>query len=274
MAVAQNFHFATRLGLAGYQGDLKQSYKVLSQINLFGSLGAQYDISEHIAARTYLSYTKLRADDKKGSLSMQQRNLNFQTHLLEWELSAQYSLFSLNDKWWTPYVYGGVGIYHFNPYTTDINRNKVFLQPLGTEGQGIGLAPSAYKKTQFSLPIGFGINYSIDEDSRIGLEAGYRILFTDYLDDVSTNYADESTLRKARGQQAVDLAWRGYEVTGQPYPVAGMPRGSAAHRDGYYYIAITFTMRYWFDKYKEMAGIPSSRRDKKVGCPASRAPGF
>src|SRR5205807_1866651 len=90
LACSQNFHFATRLGFAGYQGDLKQAYKVFSQMNFLGSLGAQYDLSEHITARSYFTLSKLQADDKKGNATMQQRNLNFQSKLFDWELSGQY----------------------------------------------------------------------------------------------------------------------------------------------------------------------------------------
>jgi hypothetical protein len=273
LASAQNFYFSARLGLAGYQGDLKPGH-LLSQLKLLKSIGAQYDLTEHITARSYISFTKLQADDKKGTADMRQRNLNFQTKLLDWELTAQYSLFSLNERWWTPYVFTGIGIYHFNSYTKNAEGKQIYLQPLSTEGQGFqpGMAP--YKLTQFSIPLGLGANYSLGEDTRIGIEAGYRKIFTDYLDDVSGAYVDESALRNARGQQAVDLAWRGGEVSGNPYPAAGTPRGNPKYKDGYYYVAVTFIIRYWFDKYKQIAGIPGSAREKKVGCPATRAPSY
>lgn len=102
---AQNFHFSARLGLAGYQGDLKAHAISLSQTKLFGSIGARYDLSERLTARTYISLSALKGDDKKGTASMQPRNLSFQSGLLDWELTAQYHLFSLNDRWWTPYVF-------------------------------------------------------------------------------------------------------------------------------------------------------------------------
>jgi hypothetical protein len=105
---------------------------------------------------------------------------------------------------------------------------------------------------------------------RLGLEAGYRTLFTDYLDDVSTTYADRNALFQAKGPQAVDLAWRGGEVNGAPYPPEGTQRGNPDSKDGYYYVAITYTIRFFFDKYKALAGLPSGKRDKKVGCPATR----
>ena len=82
LAEAQNFHFATRLGLANYQGDLKAKSISLSQSKFMFSLGARYDLSEHIMVRSYITFTGLQADDKKGTASMKQRNLNFKTRIL------------------------------------------------------------------------------------------------------------------------------------------------------------------------------------------------
>jgi len=270
VALGQNFHFSGRLGLAGYQGDLKAQAISFSQTKPMLSLGARYDLSEHLTARSYISFTSLKADDKKGTTTMQQRNLNFKTKILDWELTAQYSLFNLNYRWWTPYLFAGIGVFHFKPYTNDSAGNKTFLKPLSTEGQGFVPGVKNYKLTQFSIPIGLGAEYSLNEDMRLGIEFGYRKTFTDYIDDVSTVYVDEATLLNARGQTAVDLAWRGDEKGGGSYPAAGYPRGNSKHNDGYYYIAITYTVRYFFDKYKQIVGLPAVRKEKKVGCPASR----
>ncbi|MEP6628757.1 MAG: DUF6089 family protein [Ginsengibacter sp.] len=270
IASAQNFHFAGRLGLANYHGDLKEKSVSLSQAKLMGSLGVQYDLSEHFTARTYLTLASLRADDKKGTAAMQQRNLNFSSKILDWELTGQYSFFDLNDKWWTPYVFAGVGIYHFNPYTKDTSGKKYYLQPLSTEGEGFTPGIKNYKLTQFSIPIGLGAMYSLNEDMRIGIEFGYRKIFTDHLDDVSNAYVDEASLQSARGAKAVELAYRGNEIHSGAYPATGTIRGNPANKDGYYYVAVTYTVRYFFDKYKQIAGLASFKKDKKVGCPASR----
>ncbi|MFL5811100.1 MAG: DUF6089 family protein [Flavisolibacter sp.] len=269
-ASAQNFNFSARIGVAGYQGDLKAKAFTLSQTRLLGSIGARYDLTEHISARSYITLTSLQADDKNGTESMKLRNLNFKTKLLDWELSGQYNFFSLNDRWWTPYVFAGIGLFHFNPYTTDGGGNKVLLQPLSTEGEGFTTGVKEYKRTQFSIPLGFGADYCLNEDMRLGLEFGYHKIFTDHLDDVSGSYVDQTALRNARGQTAVDLAWRGDEIDSAPYPAAGVSRGNPNYKDGYYYIALTYTVRYFFDKYKQTAGIPSYKRDKKVGCPSTR----
>lgn len=270
VSAAQNFHFSGRFGLANYQGDLKKSSVSLSQAKLFFSLGARYDLSEHVMARSYVSFTGLQADDKKGTATMQQRNLNFKSKIFDWELTGQYSFFSLNDKWWTPYVFAGIGLFHFNPYTKDTSGNKAFLKPLSTEGQGFLPGVKEYKLWQFNLPFGIGAEYSLNEDMRLGLELGYRKIFTDHLDDVSGNYVDQSKLLTAKGQQAVDLAYRGDEVGAGPYPSPDILRGKPKNKDGYYYIAVTYTVRYFFDKYKQIAGLPGGKRSKKVGCPATR----
>jgi opacity protein-like surface antigen len=271
LATAQNFHFSGRLGVAGYQGDLKAQAISLSQVKPMLSLGARYDLSEHIMARTYFTFASLKADDSKGTSTMQQRNLDFKTKILDWEATAQYNFFNLNYRWWTPYIFAGIGVFHFKPYTNDSAGHKTFLKPLSTEGEGFMPGVKEYKLTQLSIPFGFGAEYSLNEDMRIGLEFGYRKTFTDYIDDVSTVYVDENALLNARGQTAVDLAWRGDEKGGSPYPAAGYPRGNSTRKDGYYYIAITYTVRYFFDKYKQIVGLPAARKEKRLGCPASRA---
>ena len=270
-AAAQNFYGSVRLGMANYQGDLKAKSISFKQSKLLMSLGARYDFSEHVTARSYFTLTSLAADDKNGTPSMQSRNLSFKSKIFDWELTGQYNLFSFNEKWWSPYVFAGIGIYHFKPYTQDTGGNKVYLKPLSTEGQGFANGVKNYKLTQFSIPFGIGAEYSLNEDMRVGLEFGYRKLFTDYLDDVSKNYVDEAALLAARGQTAVDLAWRGDEKGAAPYPAAGTTRGNAKLNDGYYYIAVTYTVRLVFDQYKEIAGLSAGKKQKKSGCPASRA---
>lgn len=269
-AAAQNLYVSGRLGFANYQGDLKARSISLSQGKLLGSLGARYDFSEHISARAYFTLTGLQADDSRGTEVMKERNLSFKTKIFDFELTGQYNLFSFNERWWSPYVFAGIGFFHFKPYTQDQNGAKVFLQPLSTEGQGFMPGVKEYKLMQLNIPFGLGAEYSLNEDMRVGLELGYRKTFTDYIDDVSTNYVDEAALLAARGPLAVELAWRGDEKGGNPYPPAGSIRGNPDLKDGYYYVAVTYSMRLVLDKYREIAGLPSSKRQKRSGCPANR----
>jgi Outer membrane protein beta-barrel domain len=267
---AQNFHFSARFGMATYNGDLKAKALSFSQAKLLGSLGARYDITEHIAARTYFTLTSLRADDKKGTVSMKERNLNFKSKIFDWEGGIQYNILNPNDSWWTPYIYAGIGFFHFKPYTNTVSGSKVFLKPLSTEGQGFIPGIKEYKLTQLSIPLGFGIERSINEDMRAGLEIGYRKTFTDHLDDASGPYVNEAALLAARGPLAVDLAYRGDEVGAGASPPPNFFRGNPNNKDAYFYIALTFTVRHFFDNYKKISGMPGGRKEKRVGCPGSR----
>lgn len=264
---AQNLHLSFRFGLANYQGDLQQRGFTFNQAKLVGSIGARYDVSEHLVARTHLSLVSLKAADAKNkSNSLQQRNLSFETKLFEWELGAQYNIFNLNDKWWTPYVFAGGALFRYKPFALDAAGNKIFLQPLSTEGQGFIAGKNNYKPTQIAIPFGIGAEYALNEDMRVGLEIGYRKTFTDYVDDVSTSYVDAAQLLAARGPLAVQMAHRGSD----PYPAVGSLRGNVNNKDAYYFVQLTFTIRPFVDWYKRTSGISSFKKQKRVGCPGSR----
>lgn len=269
VSFAQNLFISARMGLSNYQGDLQGKGYTFNKSKFAGSLGAKYDVSEQVQLRGYLSFTKLSADDKDSKSPYNRaRNLNFTTGLQELELSAQYNIFSLNDQWWTPYVFAGIGIFHYKPYTT-YNGSKVYLQPLSTEGEGVVNGVKTYKLTQFAIPFGIGGEYALTEDIRIGLEFGYRKTFTDYIDDASGQYVDYTTLLNTKGPTAVALAYRGDELPGgAPYPAAGTLRANSKKKDAYYFTTLTIAVRPFVDQYKRTSGIASMRKARKrVGCP-------
>ena len=112
-----------------------------------------------------------------------------------------------------------MAIYHFNPYTTDTSGAKTYLKPLSTEGEGFIAGKKNYDLTQLAIPFGAGVKFALSDNVNVGLEVGYRKLFTDYLDDVSSTFVDQSTLLANRGGEAVQLAYRGDELkNGVPYP--------------------------------------------------------
>lgn len=266
-APAQNLFVTGRLGLSNYQGDVQQQRFSMRQAKLAGSLGVQYDLSEHVTARSFLSHSILTAADANNkNTALQQRNLGFDTRLWEWELGAQYHLFSLNDRWWTPYAFAGVSLFHIKPASLTPNGDRVFLQPLSTEGQGFVSGRKPYRSLQPALPFGIGALYALNEDVRVGIEFGYRKTFTDYIDDVSTTYVDALLLLQNRGATAVEMAYRGPGS----YPTAGTIRGNARNNDAFYFVQLTLTVRPFVDWYKRTSGIPGIKKDKRVGCPSNR----
>jgi hypothetical protein len=158
-----------------------------------------------------------------------------------------------------------LALYHFNPYAYNGSAQKVYLRPLGTEGQGIpGYAAKEYKLTQLAIPIGGGVKYRITDNIHLGLEAGLRVLFTDYLDDVSTTYGDPADLLAFRGQLAVDMSYRGDELPGgaPTSPGKTAERGSPKYKDFYYFTGLHLTFR-----INNGGAWSGSGNSKSVSCP-------
>jgi hypothetical protein len=260
-------------GVTNYQGDLVDKFYVSRFTRPALGVTANYEFSERLIGRAGFTYGKVSGDDQFNNTKdyLKLRNLSFESSILEFSLLAEYNVFNLSNIRWTPYVFGGLAIYRFNPYTYDSQNNKVFLKPLSTEGQGIdGHNAKPYSLTQLALPLGGGIKYAINDRVTLGLEAGVRKLFTDYLDDVSTNYADAAALLAAKGQQAVDLAYRGDEVAGGDpnYPTKGSQRGGAEEKDWYYFTGLHITFRLPSSgERKNFSWMNGGRRG--YGCPAS-----
>lgn len=255
-------------GIANYQGDLVER-PFESPKPAFG-ITIGYPLSGRVTIRGGLTFAKVAgADSLNKQKDLRARNLSFQSPVTELSLVGEFNTFDMDLKSWSPYVFAGIAIYHFNPYTFDANGNKIFLQPLSTEGQGLpGYNSRPYALTQLALPFGGGIKLNISETTQIGLEMGLRKLFTDYLDDVSGNYADASDLFTNKGQTAVDLSYRGDEAGGSlAYPNKGETRGSPKYKDYYYFTGLHVTFQLPEGSGSQRNYSSRSGRNKKYGCP-------
>lgn len=159
-------------------------------------------------------YGSIKGDDFKSADAFDPnaqyryvRNLHFRNRIKEFSLTGVFDLYKNENTYisrvqWTPYGYVGIAVFHHNPQAK-VSPNStlpeagqwVDLQPLGTEGQYLSLPDTIfnygikpYKKVQLSIPFGIGMRYRINDLIDISLETGVRILFTDYIDDVSMNY--------------------------------------------------------------------------------------
>lgn len=261
---SQYLHGDLFAGISTYQGDLEGKRFAINQSKPAVGLGLSYDLSNKFIVRTGFTYGTVAGDDKKNSATkgIAQRNLNFKTAITELHVGLEYNLFNLEERSLTPYVFAGVGVFHFNPYTKDVAGNKVFLQPLSTEGQGLAAYPDRkeYKLTQFAIPFGGGLKFKLSDDLQIGIEIGIRKLFTDYLDDVSSTYVDQNILLSAKGAKAVELAFRGNEINPNAvYPTSGEQRGNPKSKDYYYFsgLRVSKTLH------------ANGGNNSKTGCPRS-----
>lgn len=246
LSYAQAGHIGLFGGPAAYSGDLSTGIFPRKITN--GAIGLSYsfDLSDKFLLRAGYTYSIVGGADRynrKPTLSL--RNLSFETRINEFSLTGEYYFKNLYQDPFSLYVIGGAALFQFNPYTYDQNGQKVYLQPLSTEGQGLPQYPDRkpYKLTQPALVFGGGIKYVFSNRIRVGLESSIRKLFTEYLDDVSTNYIDHDALLDARGPLAVELAYRGDEIEGASpfYPGEGDKRGNPKSKDYYYFAGLHVT---------------------------------
>jgi len=260
---AQNFSAVVFAGASNYQGDLQDKKYTFQQAHPAFGFGGLYEITNNLSAKTNITFAKVSADDKFSSeADIRARNLNFTSLITDIHLGLEYNFLSLYQHRLTPYIFAGIGVFHFNPYTYDSGQ-KVYLQPLGTEGEGFYDGRKKYALTQVNIPFGGGFKYAINDNVRIGIEVGLRKLFTDYLDDVSTTYVDKALLLANYGPEAVKLAFRGNELNpALPYPPNGTIRGDPKSKDWYYFTLLTVSFRIQGSSEKNNPGGKS-----QVRCP-------
>lgn len=172
------------------------------------------------------------------------RNLSFRSSISEFSLMTElHPLFIFID--WTnrdddpprysPYLLAGVGYYSFNPQTKFENR-WVDLQPLSTEGQGFSKYPDRqpYKLKQLNFPVGIGVKYELSDLLSLRGEFVYRVLKTDYLDDVSTTYIDPQEFYNNFPVSQATLAEQLADRQRSKVAFAGGKRGSPAEKDAFF----------------------------------------
>jgi len=243
LCFSQGLHLNLFLGTSNYHGDLQDKAFTFQEAHFAGGLGLSYDLSNRLAIRGNFKIGKISGDDKKGRNKA--RNLSFASQLTEGDIDLRYFITPIGLHSLSPYIFAGVALYHFDPYTFDSTGHKYFLKFLSTEGEGFVPGQKNYHLTQVSIPFGAGVKLWLSDNINAGFEIGFRKSFTDYLDDVSTVYVDPAILMANRGAKAVELAYRGDEVKeGSPvYPAAGTPRGNSVNKDWYYFAGFTLSFR-------------------------------
>jgi hypothetical protein len=230
---------------------------------LAGGVGLSFDVAKQFSIRTAIKIGKVSADDAKGRNAA--RNLNFSTNIAEFAVDGQYFFKPLGEHPLTPYIFLGLAVYHFNPYTFDSTGKKYFLHPLGTEGEGYVQGRKEYKLTELAIPMGAGVKLSMTENLNVGFEIGIRRLFTDYLDDVSSTYVDPNAILTNRGAKALELAYRGGELKGGPdtYPT-GKVRGNPIYKDWYYFTGLTLSYKLRNDLFNKSDDGARKRKKGKL----------
>ena len=222
----------------GFVGDL-----LLNQTSLSGGWFARYKVTPHFFASSSLGYVRLSGDDKYSESGPRYwRNLRFKNNIIEWTSKAEYVFLDISDlggkgRYNTSlnlYAYLGLTLLHHSPKGSLDGSNWTNLRPLQTEGV-------AYKKIVFGTPVGGGAIITHNRFSRFGIVINYVKTFTDYIDDISRNYVDPSTLptteAAAYANQSAGIVPEGQEMNFAP----GERRGDPTADDNYITVALTYS---------------------------------
>ncbi len=256
-------------GLNGYRGDLQPALISVPQLKPAMGAGFVYEFNPNWAVALQFNYAKAAGDDRFNP-SNAARNLRFESDLFTFSATTEYCLMDLRDYAVSPYVHLGFGIFKFSPYLPLDNGNRIILFEYATEGQGFVDGKSPYSLTSWCVPIGGGFQWSLTRNTRLAAHISYQFTGTDYMDDVSTTYVDENILRQYKGQNGVNIAYRGNLLPGgAPYPAAGTPRGNPKNKDSY--LLAGLSLRFRLDakgRAFQYEYRPGKLRRHKTSCPS------
>jgi hypothetical protein len=232
---AQNWEIGGALGGAGYMGDLNINNPVKVSGPSIGGF-VTYNFDGYWLVRLNGTVGNISAaDSNSSSQQFRNRNLSFSSLLIEGGILGQFNFMKyipeIGKNKFTPYIFFGFSALDFRT-STIYKGQKIYLKGLETEGE-----KKPYSNKAFSFPYGAGIKYNILGSFTLGAEIGYRNPNTDYLDDVSGNYADltkSSAIVKALGD-------RSGEKTGVYIGTPGTQRGDLVPRDTYFFTQITLS---------------------------------
>ncbi len=156
---------------------------------------ARYKIAQMFSIKAGINYACLRgADSLSTNPARHYRNLSFRNQTFEANAMCEFYFYEVNDLGHTyrykdnfrAFIGLGFGALYHNPKTY-YNGSWVALRPLMMENH-------KYSTVTFDIPAEMGFYFTISKHYRIGWNLTWVTTFTDYLDDVSSQYADPSTL--------------------------------------------------------------------------------
>lgn len=204
-------------GVFNFYGDVRNNY-----INpVIGNFGYKLNVSTFLDRKKYFTvnllfiYGKISANEK--STSDLERNLNFQSDLVNFGLSVEYNFdhFIKRNKSIRPFISAGIENIQFSP-KGDLYNSDGDLYHYWTDGS-IRLQPEMssppdadimhrdfdyetdlrqrerdlhglgdYSKNTFAIPVDVGLNFRISERISCKLGTSLHFTLTDYMDNVSS----------------------------------------------------------------------------------------
>ncbi|MCQ2280744.1 MAG: DUF6089 family protein [Bacteroidales bacterium] len=238
---AQYSELGAMAGASFYLGDLNPR-KVFGMSRPAGGIMYRYNFTPRWAIRANILFAQVEGDDAITNKNYE-RNLSFKSPITEIGVMAELNFFKLyherGKNFFSPYLFGGIAVFSFNPQAQDVDGTWYALQHLGTEGQGFEGQKDYYSLCNVAIPFGLGFRFTFGKYFSLGAEWGMRFTFTDYLDDVSGNYYDNQALKENRGSVVARLADKS-EFT----HTAGTGRGNSTNKDFYSFAGVVFMFKF------------------------------
>ena len=179
------------MGFNNYSGDVAESVVELSETTIGFGVFARYHFSSHFALKTQFYTANISGTDANArDPELKARSLQFKSNLLEIVLAGEWNILNvkplerngLRKFRIVPYLSLGIGAVFMHPtvkYFGPPNEfNKQVPYPLPENG--------LFKKA-LMIPVGGGFRSQITDRITLGIEGGWRPVFSDYLDGVSLN---------------------------------------------------------------------------------------
>lgn len=248
-----NLGFGVRAGASGFlgdigSGDLARGFVYNMELNdtrwatgLFG----RYRFHPLLAVQGSFDYVRVQGlDANSDNRARLGRNLSFKNDLFHFnaKLELYPQLLSVSDVGYRgryrldyqTYFFAGVGAVLHNP-KAEYNGQNVKLRPLLTEGV-------SYSPVALTLPFGGGFFFTYKRIHRFGLEYAWNMSFTDYLDDISTEYVDPSQMSSDPLAAVLANRYSGFgDVPDGVQYGPGSPRGDPTDRDNFMTLTITYS---------------------------------
>ena len=251
------YEFIGSIGITNFLGDLGGANKIgthgLRDLDLVLTrpalgIGVRKKVQKYFSVKANLFWGVLKGDDKLTTEPFRNnRQLNFKSNIFELSGQIEFNFIpekkghiykisgargeAHRDK--QVYLFGGTGGLYFNP-KGKYNGKWYALQPLGTEGEGLPGYRKKYSRVTGMLSVGGGARFAINRYWGIGFEIGMRKTFSDYLDDVSGNYATQSLIAAGADPKAIFLSDPSQGKGTHPESVCeGCQRGNPTDKDAY-----------------------------------------
>jgi hypothetical protein len=254
------------IGPTGFLGDLgganMDGTHLIGDYNFLATrycinAGFRYKVSPKLAFKSMLSFARVSGNDAfSHDVIRKNRNLNFRSPIIEVSVQAEYYLISeTNRSQYSPngfkltkrkkatlYLFGGIGLFYYNPQEKLADGHWYTVKNYNVEGQGLPGGPKQFSNYSIAIPMGMGLKKNLSNKWSIGTELGVRKTFTDYIDGVSGNYYDKTKIMQAYGPTAVALADPNLgKIDGAT--ITGQQRGNSKYKDCYIFLTLNISYK-------------------------------